>query len=247
LFLLYFPNNSESSEMTKKKDSSYIFSGIIYDGETGNPLRSVTVRVADMDIGKYSDKSGKFSLKLPEGRHTILMSMVGKKTEVVEIELKSDITDYKVVLVVNPAMTGDVFVIAETAAERLMRKTIEKKLKNNDSVKTYTYTLYTKLVASHIIICRQKGYETDKTILSIIESYSKGYHKSPDLYYNEIYSTQTKCHIPSRQILYFRYYINAFEDYVRLLARRCNTISPDALDFNDFILEEKLKTIRINH
>ncbi len=134
--------------MTKKKDSSYIFSGIIYDGETGNPLRSVTVRVADMDIGKYSDKSGKFSLKLPEGRHTILMSMVGKKTEVVEIELKSDITDYKVVLVVNPAMTGDVFVIAETAAERLMRKTIEKKLKNNDSVKTYTYTLYTKLVAS---------------------------------------------------------------------------------------------------
>ncbi len=242
LFLLYFPNNSESSEMTKKKDSSYIFSGIIYDGETGNPLRSVTVRVADMDIGKYSDKSGKFSLKLPEGRHTILMSMVGKKTEIVEIELKSDITDYKVVLEVNPAMTGDVFVVAETAAERLMRKTIEKKLKNIDSVKTYTYTLYTKLVASaDTSFAGRRDNETDTTILSIFESYSKGYHKSPDLYYNEIIQRRQSANIPSQaNFVTFGTNINAFDDYVRLIGDDVATpFHRDALDFYDFILDEK--------
>ena len=230
--------------MMMKKDTTYIFSGIVFDGESGNPQRSVTVRVANMDIGRYTDKDGNFSIKLPEGKYTILFSMVGKKTEIVEINLQKNITDFTIVLLINPAMTGDVLVIAETTAERLMRKTIEKKVNMEDSVKSYSYLLYTKFVASaDTTFAGRRDNETDTTILSIFESYSKGYHKSPDLYYNEIIQRRQSANVPAQaNFVTFGTNINAFEDFVRIIGDDVATpFHRDALDFYDFILDEKFE------
>jgi hypothetical protein len=249
IFLFLSTNFAFSSVSTPKKDTSYIFSGIVYDVETGNPQRSVTVRVANLDIGKYTDKDGNFKLKLPEGKYTVLFSMVGKKTEIVEIDLNADINNYKVILDINPALTGDVLVIAETAAERLMRKTIEKKIQSEDSIHTYSYSLYTKFVASaDTSFAGRKDNETDTTILSIFESYSKGYHKKPDLYYNEIIQRRQSVNIPPQaNFVTFGTNINAFEDYVRLIGDDVATpFHKNALDFYDFTLDEKYESKEIS-
>jgi hypothetical protein len=226
------------------KDSTFVLEGKVYDIETGNPQRSVTVRVANLDIGKYTDKDGFFSLKLPKGEYTILFSMVGKKTEIIEIDLNSDIFNLRVVLDINPTLTGDVYVIAETTAERLMRKTIEKKLLTIDSVKSYTYMLYTKFVASaDTSFAGRKDNETDTTILSIFESYSKGYYKSPDLYYNEILQRRQSVNVNAQNnLVTFGTNINAFDDYVRLIGDDVATpFHKNALDFYEFILDEKFE------
>lgn len=249
VFLLFSIANLFSLESMQKKDSVFTFSGVVYEAESGNPLRSVTVRVANLDIGKYTDKDGKFSLKIPEGKYSVLFSMVGKKTEIVDIELNKHISDYKVILSINPSMTGDVLVIAETAAERLMRKTIEKKLTVRDSVKTYTYTLYTKFVASSdTTFAGRKDNETDTTILSIFESYSKGYHKSPDLYYNEIIQRRQSANVPPQaNFVTFGTMINAFEDYVRLVGDDVATpFHKNALDFYDFTIDENYENDKDN-
>lgn len=241
--LLFIFSSSYSREVSStKKDSSYLFSGIVYDGETGNPQRSVTVRVANLDIGRYTDKNGQFSLKLPAGHHTVLFSMVGKKTEIIEVELLSNIIDFRVTLEINPSLTGDVLVIAETAAERIMRTTIERKLKYTDSVNSYKYTLYTKFVASaDTTFAGRKDNETDTTILSLFESYSYGYFKNPDSYYNEIIQRRQSVNVPAQaNFVTFGTNINAFEDYVRIIGEDVATpFHKDALDFYDFILDEK--------
>jgi len=241
-FSLFIPKTILSSELLMKKDSIFVFSGHIIDSESGNALRSVTVRVANLDIGKLSDKEGKFSLKLPKGQHTILFSMVGMKTEIIDIKLDKNIDNYKVILNINPSLTGDVIVIAETTAERLMRKTIERKLRFTDSIKSYTYSLYTKFVASaDTAFAGRKDNNTDTTILSIFESYSKGYFESPDKYYNQIIQRRQSVNVPPQaNFVTFGTSINAFEDYVRLIGDDVATpFHKNALDYYNFTLDEK--------
>ncbi|MDX9789735.1 MAG: DUF5686 family protein [Candidatus Kapaibacterium sp.] len=244
LFLIFCFTNTYSYELQSRKDSIFTFSGIVYDGETGNPLRSVTVRAADLDIGVFTDKNGNYSLKLPAGKHTILFSMVGRKTEIYETEIHSDIRDHKVILDINPTLSSGVLVIAETAAERLMRLTIERKLSMNDSVDTYKYMLYTKFAASaDTAFAGRSDNETDTTILSIFESYSKGYFKKPDLYHNEIIQKRQSANVPARaNFVTFGTNINAYEDYVRLISNDIATpFHEDALDFYDFVMDDSYR------
>lgn len=242
--LICYANVSYSISL--KNDSMFTFSGIVFDGETGNPQRSVTVRVANHDIGQYTDKNGEFSLKLYKGNNTILFTMVGKKTEIVEINLIQNIKNYRVVLDLNPLVISDVLVIAETAAERLMRKTIEKKIANLDSITSYKYMLYTKFVASaDTTFAGRKDNETDTTILSIFESYSMGYFQSPDSYYNEIVQRRQSANVPPQaNFVTFGTSINAYEDNVRLIGDDVATpFHKDALDFYDFTLDEKYEDL----
>jgi hypothetical protein len=236
--------NSFAINLKVKKDTTYTISGVVFDGESGNPLGSVTVRAANIDVGKFSDKEGKFKLKLPAGKHTILFSMVGKKTAISEIYLDSNIEDFKVTLDINPSISGDVLVIAETAAERLMRKTIERKISMKDSVKTYQYMLYTKFVASaDTTFAGRKDNLTDTTIVSIFESYSNGYFQSPDSYYNEIIQRRQSVNVPPQaNFVAFGTNINSFEDYVQIFSEEITTpFNKNALDYYEFTLDEKYR------
>lgn len=223
------------------KDSIFTFSGTVIDSEIGRSQFRVTVKAADLDKGTFTDKEGRFSLKLPKGKHTIIFSMVGHKALIKEINLITNIEDFNVVLEVNAALSGDVVVIAETVAERLMRKTIEKKKRIADSAKTYTYMLYTKLVVSaDTSFAGRKDNNTDTTIMSIFESYSKGYYKKPDSYYNEIIQRRQSVNIPAQaNLVTFGTSISAFEDFVTLVGQEVATpFHTSALEYYEFILDE---------
>jgi hypothetical protein len=67
---------------------------------------------------------------------------------------------------------AEVLVSAEDPARSIMRRVIERKRQQEDSLKSYTYMLYTKFIAATdtITAMRSTGMG-DSTIVSILESF----------------------------------------------------------------------------
>ncbi len=80
-----------------------VITGKVTDGETGDPLRGVTVTVIGTKKGAYSDTKGVYRIKgVPAGRHTIRMTYVGYSAKQVEnIEVKDGQT-----VTINAVMTS---------------------------------------------------------------------------------------------------------------------------------------------
>ncbi|MEL6844808.1 MAG: carboxypeptidase-like regulatory domain-containing protein, partial [Bacteroidota bacterium] len=53
-----------------------IITGTITDAETGEPLPGASVRVKGTTVGGIADANGKFSIQLPDGYNTLLISFI---------------------------------------------------------------------------------------------------------------------------------------------------------------------------
>jgi hypothetical protein len=242
LFLIFFlfANANLFGKMLALSDTSYVLKGRTISAEDGKALPSVTIRVADIDRGTFSNSLGEFKLKLPRGKHTLLFSMIGHEQKIVEIDLQSEIAGFETELAESSLMTGEVVVIAEDPGAQLMRRAIKLKLNKKDSIENYTYMLYTKFVASSdTISAGRKVDDTDTTIVSILESYSKGYYAEPDRFYNEIIQKRQSVNVPPQaNFVAFGTNVNAYDDFVQILSEQIHTpFHPDAPDFYDFILD----------
>jgi len=139
-------------------------------------------------------------------------------------------------------MTEAVVVIAEDPGERIMRQVNARKQFFKDSLQTYTYMLYTKFSAATDSSTAGRSEDmTDTTIVSIFESYSKGYFRAPDSYFNEIIQRRQSQNIPaSSNFVTFGTNTNSYEDVVTILGEKIATpFYPDAHEFYEFILDEK--------
>ena len=68
-----------------------------------------------------------------------------------------------------------------------------------DSLKNYTYMLYTKFVVSaDTVPAGRNSGRNDTSIFSILESYSKGFFEKPDKYFNEIIQKRQTANIPAQ-------------------------------------------------
>ena len=67
-------------------------SGTLLDGAHENePLIGATILVTGTNIGTISDFNGQFSIEVPEGKFILQISMVGYKTQVVNVRGKSEV------------------------------------------------------------------------------------------------------------------------------------------------------------
>lgn len=61
-----------------------IISGTVKDAETGEPMRSVTVRLKDTKKGTFSDVKGKYTIKaVAPGNYSIIFTSVGFSSKTV--------------------------------------------------------------------------------------------------------------------------------------------------------------------
>lgn len=216
--------------------------GVVRDSITNEPLRSVIVRVDSMKKGVLTNRNGEYQLRLASGNYTLVFSMIGRKTERRPISLKDSL---RVDVHMHEAATlvAGVTVIAEDPGVRLMRKCIERKKKQVDSLKSYSYMLYTKFDAStDTITAGRTSGRGDTTIISIFESYSKGYYAKPDKYYNEIVQRRQTANIPPEaNIVTFGTNLNAYDDYISFFNEQvASPFHPDALDYYDFVQEKTM-------
>lgn len=219
-------------------------SGVIADSASGAPLRFVTVRAEGTKNGTISTSGGKFLLKLKPGEYTLSFSMIGYETARRTVLLKDSVR-LDVRLREAAFTTSEVVVTAEDPAVAIMRKVLKRKEQQRNAIHSYTYMLYTKLVVSaDSTTAGRSSSAGDTAIVSILESFSKGYFKKPDQYYNEILQRRQSVNIPAgANFVTFGTNINAYEDYVQLLNQEIATpFHPDALDYYDFVLEGETNT-----
>lgn len=80
-----------SSEIKQFSTQSRKVSGKVAD-ETGMPIPGVAVMIKGTTHGTTTDMDGKFSLDLPEGKNTLVVSFVGMKTQEISCDGKSDLS-----------------------------------------------------------------------------------------------------------------------------------------------------------
>ena len=218
----------------------YEVSGIVVSEEDNEPLVGVTLRVSDSNKGTYTNRKGEFKLRLEEGSHHIVLTMVGMEKKVVLIKISKDTSNIVFRMKTSSAQLQSIVVIAEDPGMRLMRKAIEVKKKQQEKINSYTYLLYTKFVTqTDTITAGRTDKPKDSTIFSIFESYSQGYFKKPDKYFNLIIQRRQSVNVPPQaNFVAFGTNLNIYDDYIRILGEEIYTpFHPDAPDFYDFILD----------
>lgn len=222
-----------------------IVSGHVADAESGSSLRFATVRVTGTKLGAMTNSYGRFVLRLPPGPHTLVFTMVGYQTYRCDIVARGDSMTFDVEMPTAVLRGAEVVVSAEDPGVKLMRRVLERKARQRDSLGTYSYMLYTKFVAAtDTLTAGRTDAPRDTTIVSIFESYSKGYFRAPDEYYNEIVQRRQTANVPPQaNFVAFGTNLNAYDDHVTILGEMIATpFHPDALDYYEFTLEREFDT-----
>lgn len=237
--------------------AKYKVKGLILDAENNETLKRVTISVIDTKLGTFSNLKGEFEIGIPydidkknniDFNQTIdttklRFSMIGYETQIENIIL---ISDTILIIKLKPAKieTDEAIVYAEDPGIRLMRKVIARKLEQKENLNTYSYTLYTKFVAStDTSTAGRRDSEQDTTINSILESFSLGYYKKSDKYFNQIIQKRQSVNVPPQaNFVAFGTNINAYDDFVSILGEEVYTpFHPDAVEFYDFEIIGKQK------
>lgn len=228
----------------QKPEQRFGVSGMVRDAETDEILRAVSIRVEGTRTGTMTDRSGSYILRLPPGTYTLAFSMIGYATERLPISVTGDSVRLDVKLRPAISVQQEVVVTAETPAVALMRKVIERKQKQHDSLDTYHYMLYTKFVArTDTLTAGRSSGNSDTTIIVIFESYSQGWFAAPDKYFNEITQRRQSANVQAQtNLVAFGTNINAYDDYVTILGEEIATpFHKGALDFYDFSIEREYR------
>ncbi len=225
---------------TRAVDSMTVDTAIV-DTVSWTPLRFVTVRAVGTTYGAMTNAAGRYLLRLPPGSFEITFSCVGYETERRTAEAIGDTIVLDVRMRRATVRRPEVVVSAEDPGVKLMRRVLARKARQRDSLTSYSYTLYTKFVAAtDTLTAGRTDAPRDTTVVSIFESYSRGYFRRPGDYFNEIIQRRQSANVPPQaNFVAFGTNLNAYDDVVTILGEEIATpFHPDALDYYDFVLEE---------
>ena len=222
------------------QDGLLTVTGTVQADSTLQPLRFARVRELGTATSVLTDRYGHFTLRIP-GRAdkgiTLTYTLLGYVTDTISLPLRD--TSIIVSMKEKAIRGAEVLVSAEDPARSIMRRVIERKRQQEDSLKSYTYMLYTKFIAATdtITAMRSTGMG-DSTIVSILESFSKGYYKYKNNYYNEIIQRRQTANVPSQaNSVTFGTNLNVYEDVVSILGEGIDSpFAIDALAMYDYTL-----------
>ena len=124
-FSLFLTFNSHAQTTAK-----FNLSGFVYDETNGEALIGANVYLKDLQIGSATNDIGYFVIsEIPRGRHTLIVSYIGYKTEVKEIEINSQKTNsFKVFLKPEAYKTGEVVVSGDSVKiiDKLFNKPVSE-------------------------------------------------------------------------------------------------------------------------
>lgn len=221
---------------------SGIVSGTVRDAEDGDSLRAVRITVGRGQTVRANTR-GRFRLRLPSGVQTLVFSMSGYQSRKVEVDVKAgETTTLDVGLQSIEYEAGEISVsaVAEPPAVRLMRRCLERKDGQRKNLRSYSYLLYSKFSSSSDTVTASRSVgRGDTTTLFLFESYSRGYFRVPDEYYNEIIQRRQSANVqPQSNLVAFGTNLNSTDDFLRILNEDIATpLHPDALSYYDFALE----------
>ncbi|HTI12403.1 MAG TPA: TonB-dependent receptor [Puia sp.] len=90
-------------------------SGLVVSDSTGQPLAGVSVKLKGTSVGAYTDANGNFSLQVPDGKGTLVISSVGYEPQEVRI---SKATSIRISLKVAVTRLADVVITGYATQEK---------------------------------------------------------------------------------------------------------------------------------
>lgn len=141
--------------------------GQVLDSQTLEPLIAATIRIDDEGQGTITNLEGKFSAELTEGKHRLIFSFVGYKTDTLLVDTKKQRNvDYRLT-------SGDITLpiievnANEDPAMSIIRLAIRNKKDNLKGLISTEFDAYVKQIV-----------KTDGKITSVEESFLKGFQET---------------------------------------------------------------------
>ncbi|MBU3678605.1 MAG: carboxypeptidase-like regulatory domain-containing protein [Candidatus Kapabacteria bacterium] len=219
--------------------------GTVQTAYTLEPIRFVTVEEVHTRQRVMTDRSGGFLLRIPRTRLDsqyivrlrLALSCIGYRRDTIEIPTAD--TTLSITLQEQSLLGREIVVRAEDPAVTIMRKVIERKARQSERLRTYTYTLYTKFIAATdtATALRSSG-RGDTTVNSILESFSRGYVRLPDKFHNEIFQKRQSANVPPEaNFVSFGTNLNIYDESVTIIGEEiASPLALDAIDIYDYQL-----------
>ncbi|MBP1649321.1 MAG: hypothetical protein H6Q30_2766, partial [Bacteroidetes bacterium] len=163
----------------------YSLSGIIRDASTGESLAAANIRIAGTTRGTITNTDGAYFFSLEAGDYTLLVSMVGYRTDTLFLSLRAS-TVRDVSLRPADIILPEVLATSEDPAVEIMRRAIARKHQWIDKLHSYRLEAFTRQILRR-----------DTSIASITESYSTGYWQQGDTLREVIHQRRQTANIQS--------------------------------------------------
>ncbi|MBI5324205.1 MAG: carboxypeptidase-like regulatory domain-containing protein [Ignavibacteriae bacterium] len=230
-----------------------ILSGTVIDTDSKITIPGATLRVLNTEKGTYSSSSGKFRLPIPAGATKLKVTSLGYETKIIELTGITDTLYIK--LKPSSIKMKSVDVTGKIDANEIIKRAIERKEDNLKKLKTFSGTLYSKLVleleGSIFGGSTQGGIQIGSTIgetapekfkMFVLETFSKTYKDfDKNITHTDIIQRRQTSNIPPQQnLLAIGNFMNFFDDEIDLLNTKIPTpLSNSAFSFYNFELIER--------
>ena len=206
----------------------FTISGTVRDSVSKASLPAANIRVLGTSKGTVANVLGVFKLSLEPGEYAIVTSFIGYRSDTVHIALTRSV-EYNPRLQPTTIEMAEVLITSEDPAMSIMRKVIEYKKKWSESLKSYEFDAFTRMVMRR-----------DTSIAMIAESYVTGYWKAGDTLREVVKQKRRTENIPGIGNLGVGgTVINFYDDDVMFVGYKfVGPTSPEAFDYYDFKLEK---------
>jgi hypothetical protein len=203
-------------------------SGTVRDAVTQTPLPSANVRVLGTSKGTVANSVGVYKLSLDQGDYTIVYSFIGYHSDTLRVTLNRSI-EYSPALQPTAIQMAEVVITSEDPAMAIMRKVIEYKKRWSETLKSYEFDAFTRMVMRR-----------DTSIAMIAESYTTGYWQKGDTLREIVKQKRHTENIPGiGNIGVGGSVVNFYDDDVFFVGYKfVGPTSPEAFDYYDFKLEK---------
>jgi hypothetical protein len=201
-------------------------SGTVRDAVTHTPLPSANVRVLGTSKGTVANALGAYKLSLDQADYTIVYSFVGYHSDTLRVFLGRSI-EYNPALQPTPIQLAEVVITSEDPAMAIMRKVIEYKKRWSETLKSYEFDAFTRMVMRR-----------DTSIAMITESYTTGYWQRGDTLREVVKQKRHTENIPGMgNIGVGGSVVNFYDDDVFFVGYKfVGPTSPEVFDYYDFKL-----------
>ena len=203
-------------------------SGTVRDAVTQTPLPAANVRVLGTSKGTVANALGVYKLSLDQGDYTIVYSFIGYHSDTLRVTLNRPI-EYNPALQPTAIQMAEVVITSEDPAMAIMRKVIEYKKRWTETLKSYEFDAFTRMVMRR-----------DTSIAMIAESYTTGYWRRGDTLREVVKQKRHTENIPGiGNIAVGGSVVNFYDDDVFFVGYKfVGPTSHEAFDYYDFKLEK---------
>ncbi|MBI9072878.1 MAG: carboxypeptidase-like regulatory domain-containing protein [Melioribacteraceae bacterium] len=235
---------------TTSNAQTYTLKGNISDKKTTRFLSFANLRLNNSNIGTAANVNGDFELKLEKGRHEIIVSFIGYKSDTLNINLSNNIEIDVQLSPVSLKLDEVTILPGINPAIAIIKKAILAKKEREKKLKSYIFEGYTKgiikstqdiTLGDNSVSLPIERDTAELKITGILENESRGFYKAPDDYKEEIVAQKQSSNFPSSINLLTggriiqNFYTNDIEFFGRPLP---GPISDESLNYYYFYIED---------